>query len=72
MPAMDYSALRGRIHECGLTQKEVAEKVGISESHLVRKMSGEFAFRQDEIDRIIKLLKIDPCEIGRYFFSPKN
>ena len=64
MPEMNYSALRGRIRDCGLTQKEVASRIGIS--------AGEFVFRQDEIDRIIALLNIDPIDIGRYFFSPKS
>lgn len=72
MPDMDYSALRGRICERGLTQKEVAARIGVSESQLNRKLAGEFSFRQDEIDRIIRLLDIDPREIGRYFFSPKS
>ena len=72
MPDMDYSTLRGRICERGLTQKEVAARIGVSESHLNRKLAGEFSFRQDEIDRIIRLLDIDPREIGRYFFSPKS
>ena len=72
MPEMNYSALRGRIRDCGLTQKEVASRIGISEGQLNRKLAGEFVFRQDEIDRIIALLNINPIDIGRYFFSPKG
>ena len=29
MPAMDYTMLRGRIRDCGMTQKDLAEKAGI-------------------------------------------
>ena len=28
MPTMDYTLLRGRIRDCGMTQKELAEKAG--------------------------------------------
>lgn len=57
MPQMNYNALRGRIRECGLTQKEVAARIGVSEGQLNRKLAGEFAFRQDEMESILKLLE---------------
>lgn len=72
MAQMDYTKLRGRIRERGMTQKEVAEKVGISEGQFCQKMSGNFVFRQDEIDRISDLLDIDAAEIGAFFFSPQK
>lgn len=34
MPTMDYSKLRGRIKECGYTQKSLAESIGISKALL--------------------------------------
>ena len=55
-----------------MTQKELAEKAGISEGQLCQKLAGNFAFRQDEIDRICALLSISPADIGRYFFLPKK
>ena len=72
MPAMDYAMLRGRIRDCGMTQKDLAEKAGISEGQFCQKLAGNFAFRQDEIDRICTLLNIPSAEIGHYFFLPKN
>lgn len=72
MVQMDYTLLRGRIRDHGLTQKEVAEKVGISEGQFCQKMSGNFAFRQDEINRISDLLDIKASEIGPFFFSPQK
>ena len=68
MPEMDYNRLRGRIIECGLTQKECAEKIGVSEGQLNRKLAGEFAFRQDEISRLCDLLSIPVTKIGHSFF----
>ena len=72
MAKMDYTLLRGRIRERGLTQKEVAEKVGISEGQFCQKLSGNFVFRQDELDRISNLLEIGADEIGNFFFSPQK
>ena len=72
MPQMDYTLLRGRIRDHGLTQKDLAEKIGISEGQFCQKMAGTFMFRQDEINRICTLLEIQPAEIGSFFFNPKS
>ena len=72
MPQMDYTLLRGRMRDHGLTQKDLAEKVGISEGQFCQKLAGNFTFRQDEINRICTLWEIEPTEIGRFFFCPKN
>lgn len=72
MPEMDYSRLRGKIIERGLTQKECAEKIGISEGQLNRKLAEEYSFRQDEISRLCTLLAIPVTKIGQYFFCPKG
>lgn len=71
MSQMNYNTLRGRIRECGLTQKEVAARIGISEGQLNRKLAGEYAFRQNEMESILNLLEVDMSELGRYFFTPK-
>lgn len=72
MPEMDYSKLRGRIAECGITQKTLAERAGISESQLCQKMSGRYAFKQAEIMAICSILCIDMSRIPEFFFSPKS
>lgn len=72
MTDVNYNPLRGRMRECGLTQKECAAKIGLSEGQLNRKLAGEYDFRQDEIHKLCNLLDIDSTEIGRYFFSPKS
>lgn len=71
MPKMNYALLREKIRDCGMTQKECAAQIGISESQLNRKLAGEYGFRQDEITKISILLNIDATEIGLYFFQPK-
>lgn len=72
MTKMDYSKLRGRIAECGITQKVLAEKAGISECQLCQKISGRYAFKQSEIVNICNILCIDMSKIPDYFFSPKS
>ena len=72
MPEMNYTLLRGRMRDCGLTQQDCARQIGVSESHFSRKLAGEYVFRQDEINKLCKLLGIDGSEIGRYFFSPAS
>lgn len=56
----------------GLTQKECAAKIGLSEGQLNRKLAGEYNFKQSEIHNLCDLLDIDAKEIGYYFFCPKS
>ena len=72
MTDVNYNPLRGRMRECGLTQKECAAKIGLSKGQLNRKLAGEYDFKHDEIHKLCNLLDIDATEIGRYFFSPKS
>lgn len=44
MPTMDYSKLKGRIKECGFTQKSLAEEIGTSESQFCLKLTGKYPF----------------------------
>lgn len=71
MPMMDYSKLLGRIKECGHTQKSVAKAAGISESHFCQKLSGNYPFKQSDIQKLCALLDIPACAIGEYFFTEK-
>ena len=72
MPVMDYSKLRGRIKECGYTQKSLAGGIGISEGQFCQKLTGKYPFTQKEIDKICDVLKISVNEIGLFFFSPES
>ena len=72
MPEVNYNPLRGRMKECGFTQKECAAKIGLSEGQLNRKLAGEYDFKQDEIHKLCNLLDIDAAEIGHYFFCLKS
>ena len=72
MQGINYNPLIGRIREKGMTQKDFAKMIGISESHLSRKLSGEFDFRQEEMQKICEVLHIKAADIGKYFFSAKS
>lgn len=63
---INANKIRGRIAEMGMTQKQVAEEIGMSEKTFSIKMNnGKFGL--DEADRIIKVLKIEQPE--KYFFT---
>jgi transcriptional regulator with XRE-family HTH domain len=63
---INANKIRARIVELGLTQKQVAEMIGISEKTFSVKMNnGKFGL--DEADKMIEVLKIDKPE--KYFFK---
>ena len=68
----DYSKLRGKMAERGVTQAQLAEKIGINKCTLNVKMNGQYAFGNDEIIAICKVLGIPHVEISKYFFCPKR
>lgn len=53
----------------GMTQKELAQKLGIDESTLYRKINDDGRFSRKEMNSIIEILQIkDPNPI---FFAPE-
>lgn len=69
MERYDYSKLLGRMRERGMTQREFAKEVGISEATANMSLNNKRDFRQDEITRAISILGIDVAEIPSYFFT---
>ncbi len=65
----NYSKLCGKIVECCQTQAKFAEQMGLSERSISLKLNNKVPFRQDEIDRAIKILSIKEDDIGVYFFT---
>ena len=63
---INANKIRARIVELGMTQQQVAEKIGMSAKTFSIKMNnGKFGL--DEADRMIKVLKID--QPNSYFFT---
>lgn len=65
----DYSKLKGRIKEICGTQKDFAERLGISEGSLTSKLLGHTYFTQEEIRRSMGILAIIPTKVHEYFFT---
>jgi transcriptional regulator with XRE-family HTH domain len=66
--SFNYAKLRGRIVEKYGSQREFAEKIGMTNETLSRKMTGKTYFRQDEIYKIANLLGIGTEQLDDYFF----
>ena len=58
--------------KCGLTQQELAAKIGISEGQLSQKLAGRYAFKQSEMIAICRVLALDLSAIPEIFFCPKS
>lgn len=67
--AFNYSKLLGRMKECGFTQEEVAERIGINKATLSAKLNNKGNFTGPEMHDICKLLDVSKDEIGAYFFA---
>ncbi len=69
--SFNYSRLAGRIKECYGTQGKFAEAMKLSERGLSLKMNNRLPWKQTEMMRASKLLKIKYEEINLYFFEEK-
>lgn len=67
----DYSRLKGRIAEKGLSQRRIADAIHCDAQHLNRQLNGRYSLRQEEIVAMCGILDIDATEIGAYFFTPQ-
>ena len=67
----DYSKLLGKIKEKGLTQENLAKKIGITPGSMSEKLNNKAYFKQKEIFMIIQILGISISEVGEYFFTQK-
>lgn len=70
-PQYDYSKLRGLIKEHYDTLGNFSKALGISQTSLNDRLQNRIVFGQDEIERSIELLKINPSEIQQVFFAQK-
>lgn len=67
--SFDYSRLRGKIVERFGSQGAFAKALGVSQKTLSMKINNKIFFAQDEINKSIELLGIDPADIDKYFFT---
>lgn len=69
---IEYPRLRGRIYEKYQTQTDLADEMGVDRQWLHARLSGKVRFRQEDIDRISKFLKIIPDMVGYYFANKEQ
>jgi len=67
--AYNYGKLLGKFRELGLTQADVAARIGITEGTLNRKLASEAQFRQGEMQTIMELIDVPFGSVGEYFFT---
>ncbi|MHB1455019.1 MAG: DUF739 family protein [Saccharofermentanales bacterium] len=61
--------LAGKIRECGMTQKEIAGLMNLSEQSLSRKMQGKVHFFVNEVEILTDALRLTREEVIEIFFS---
>ena len=64
---MPFPKLKGRMREYGISQKEMARKLGISEASLNYKINGKVDFKVNEAKIICKILEIENADA--FFFD---
>jgi transcriptional regulator with XRE-family HTH domain len=60
--------LAGKIRERGLTQKEIAARMNLSEQSFSRKMQGKARFFVNEVEVLTDLLMLTRDEVREIFF----
>lgn len=70
---MNGALLKGKMREHGLTQKEVAEKIGVSLSRFNAKLNetGGAEFSLGEVRAMIPILRLTPDLVDDIFFNEK-
>lgn len=65
----DYSKLKGKLREKGLTYKTFGEKIGISETSVSERMNNNAQFTQEEMEKTMMILEEPLRRIDEYFFT---
>lgn len=67
----DYSKLKGKIRELGITQNEYARYIGITEQSLILRFKNKRQFRQEEMQKTMELFEEPIKNVHIYFFTQK-
>ena len=65
----DYSELNGKMKSLHITQRELADNIGISEVTLNKKLNNKSQFNQTEMKEILKNINENLSEIVFYFYQ---
>lgn len=61
--------IKARILEMGLTQAELAKKIGVATPTICQKINNHRPFTLSEAEQVAYILGIDNTEFGSYFFA---
>lgn len=65
---VDINRLKGCIAASGMSQAQVAEKIGVDNSTFIRKMKNNgLTFSVGQIHKIVDVLSMSPAEASRIF-----
>jgi len=65
---IDTEKLKGAVVAAGLTQAEIADKIGLSPTAFNNKVTNKTEFKASEIAKIVSLLNLSEHEISCIFF----
>lgn len=65
----DYSKLFGLLREKNITQYDLANSIGISETSVNKKLKNKSEFKQSEMLSIVKALNYSVEDISSLFFT---
>ena len=66
---MNTNLLKSELLKNNITMQDLADELGLSYWSLTKKVNGEYDFKQGEIQKIAKILKLSSEEINQIFFS---
>ncbi len=66
---MNYLELRASIARAGLTNRKIAENLGLSEQALYNKIQGGSEFKNSEIKRLAGMLSLTMSDVNLIFFD---
>lgn len=66
---LNVNKVRGRLAELNLTQKDVANALGIAAPTASQKLNRVRPMDLDEAEKLAQLLQIDDNEFREYFFA---
>lgn len=66
---LNVDKVRGRMAELRLSQKDVADALGIAVSTASQKLNRVRPMDLDEAEKLSQLLKLNDSQFGEYFFA---
>lgn len=66
---VNTKTLKSRMKDIGITQRSIAESMGLSQATISQKFSGSRPLTVDEAETLCKILHIPDSDFSKYFFT---